>query len=328
MGYNLFAAVGEETTWATPATRNKFAKVMVGSQINHRATRQVSAKLSANVGADPEKVFDAGQQGEATIIVPSSYDDGFFLKVLKHLMGKVVTAGAGPYTQTFTRQVGSTPSGGAVPTAVSLSMELNYELPDAGPLEARLLAGARVKSGKFSWNAGEEITVEANLLGKEQTQVAKTGSPTYPDYDTYEMHFSQAAITINGTAFGAVCSGLEFTIDNGYEPRLRLGSVYTQAPLRKGKGDISGTIRLDWEASPSAKALWQAFKDNVANSVIVTLTSGSYSVVVTLPKCYFTAADLAPEEGQLQPVELPFIAIHDAMNTAVKIVYTTPNATV
>jgi hypothetical protein len=330
MPYGQFFAVGEETTWATPVTRNKFAKVMAGSEINPGADRSRSATLSANVGADPERSFDKAQWGEGKIIIPMSYDDGAGFKMLKHLLGVVSsTTGAGPYVHVLKRATGPPYAGGAVPTATSLSCELNYELPDAGPLQARLLAGARVVSGRFAWNAEEEIVVECDVLGKEQTQVIKTATPTYPDYDTYGATFGQAALSIDGTAYGAVCKGIDFSINNGTERRIRLGSPFTQAPLRRGVAQLSGTIRLDWEASPSAKALWQKFKDNTAAAIVVTLTGpGGYSIVTSLGKVFFTASTLSPEEGQLQSVEFPFEAYDVATDTAVKMTITTPNATI
>jgi hypothetical protein len=329
MPYGQFFAVVEETTWGTAPARTKFAKVMAGSGLHHRADRAKSSKLSANVGADPEGNFDKGQWGEGKIILPMSYDDGAGFKVLKHLIGSVpTTTGAGPYVHTFKRLVGPPFTGGVSPTATSLACELNYELPDAGPLQSRLLSGARVKSGRFSWSAGEEIVLDCDLFGKEVTQVIKTANPVYPDYETHEMKFSQAALKIGNVSYGAVCSGLDFTINNGYDTRIRLGSINTQAPLRKGVAELSGNLRIDWEASPSAKALWDGFKANTPGAIEVTLTSGAYSFVVTLGKCFFNASEMTPDEGQLQGVEFPFLAYDAGADTAVKIVATSPNSVV
>jgi hypothetical protein len=97
-----------------------------------------------------------------------SYDDGAGFKVLKHLLGNVAsTSGVGPYVHTLNRLVGPPFTGGAVPTAVALGCELDYELPDAGPLQSRLLSGARVASGTFAWNAGEEIVLDCDLIGRK-----------------------------------------------------------------------------------------------------------------------------------------------------------------
>ena len=329
MGYNQHAGVGEETTWGTIVARNKFAKVMEGSFLEHIADRDTSAKLSANIGADAETVFDRAQRGEGKLIIPASYDDGLFAKVLKHLMGLLATSGAGPYTHTFTRKVGPPFAAGAVSTATSLTVELNYEFPDAGPIEARLLAGAAVTRGMLSWNAGEELKIDADFMGKEVTQAVKSGALTFPDYDAYEMKYSQVGVAVDGVQFGSVISGFDLTIDNRTEQRIRLGSVTTQRPIRRGKAGISGTIRMDWEATPAAKTLWDKFKAKTASEVIVTLTGPTnYSMVVTMSNLQWTGSNASPEEGQLQSVEFPFIALHHSANTAVKIVLQNQTATV
>jgi len=330
MRYGEFSAVGEETPWGTPVTRDKFAKRLAGLFLHHRANRDKSAKLSANVGADPEGNFDKGQHGEGKMIIPVSYDDGLGFKYLKHLIGSVSSStGAGPYVHVLKRLCGAAATGGAVPTAVALSCELNYELPDAGPLQARLLSGARVMGGTFAWNAEEEIVLDCDMIGKEVTQVIKTASPVYPDYETYGATFAQATLSIDGTAYGAVCKGLDFTIGNGYETRIRLGNITTQAPLRRGVAELSGNIRLDWEATPSSKTLWDLFKANTPKAIVVTLTGPSgYSIVVSLGKCFFNVSNLLPEEGQLQSVEFPFLAYDVATETSVKVTITTPNATI
>jgi len=185
--------------------------------------------------------------------------------------------------------------------------------------------------GAFAFNAGEELILDLDVIGKEVTQVAKTASPTFPDYDANEMLWSQATLTVDGTAYGAVCSGLTFNLGNNYEKRHRLGSVYTQAPLRRGVSDLSGSLRIDWEATPSAKTLWDRFKSNTPVAIVVTATHPSgYSFVKTLPRVFFNASDLTPDEGQLQSTEFPFEAYNptSGATTAVQVVVTSPTATV
>jgi hypothetical protein len=105
-----------------------------------------------------------------------------------------------------------------------------------------------------------------------------------------------------------------------------LGSIFTRPWASRCRGAL-WDLRLDWELTPSSKTLWDAFKANTSTSIVVTLTSGSYSIVITLSKVFFNASELTPEEGQLQSVDFPFLAYHDATNTAVKIVITSPNST-
>jgi len=328
MPYNQFVGLGEETAAGTLVARTRFAKLMEGSGLNHRADRQVSAKLSANVGGDAESVFDKGQWGEGKVIIPASFDDLFGLTLLKHGMGLYAVSGAGPFTHTLTRKVGPPFAAGAIPTAQALSLEMNYELPDAS-LQARVSQACRVKGFRLAWNAGEEFVIDADVIGKEAAQAAKSGAPTFPDYDAYEMKFAQVGVSIAGVQYASVISGLEISVDNMHETRFRLGSVFTQPPLRRGKAAITGAIRMDWEATPSAKTLWDLWKAKTSTEIIVTITGPTnYSLVATMSNSQFLSGDNSPEEGQLQSLELPFQALHHATNTALKLVVQNQSATV
>lgn len=323
MPYNQFVGVGEQTVFDTSVTRTQFMKCHARSMANHKSDRQKSSILSSNVGADPEESFDRGQHGEATIIIPSSYDDRGNIKMMKHALGLLATSGAGPYLHTLTRKVGPPFAAGAVSTAVALSVELNYEFPDTN-FEAHLLTGGMVKSLKKSWTAGEEIKNEYVLIGKSVTKVAKSSSPTFPDRSNYAQRFSQCTVSIDGNAgHENVISGFEFTIDNGYETDFRLGSINTQTPVRRGVSTIAGTFSRKWTTgtTPTAKAIWDAFVANTAKAFIITLTGPTgYSETITLANVQLMGGDISPEEGQLQEATFPFEAYHDATNSAVKIV--------
>lgn len=330
MPYNQFVGVGEQTAFDTPVARTHFTKCHAGSMINPKADRQKSSILSANAGADPEESFDRGQHGGATIIIPSSYDDRANLKMYKHALGLLATSGpsGSVYTHLFTRKVGPPFAAGTVPTAVALSVELNYEFPDTS-FEAHLLTGGMVKSLKKSWAAGEEVKNEYTLIGKSATKGAKSSSPTFPDRANYAMKFSQCTVSIDGNAgHEGVISGFEFTIDNGYEVDMRLGSINTQQPVRRGVASIAGTFSRKWTTgtTPTAKAIWDAFVANTAKAFIITLTGPTgYSEVIRLANCSLMSGDISPEEGQLQEATFPFEAYHDATHTAVEI--TAQNAT-
>jgi hypothetical protein len=328
--YNQFVGVGEETVYGTSVARTHFAKCHAGSTLNHKPDRQTSSILSSNVGADPESSFDRVSHGEGKIILPSSYDDRANLKLMKHALGLLVTAGAGPYTHTNTRKVGPPFGAGTVSTAVAASVELNYELPDTN--KARLLTSGMVKSLKVSWQAGEEVKFEYDLIGQKVTQALASASPTYPDYANYLMKFAQVTVSIDGNAgHEGVISGFEFTIDNGYEVDGRLGDVNTKQPIRRGVSTIAGSFTRKWttDTTPTAKSIWDDFVANTAKAFIITLTGPSgYSQVWTLSNCQLTDGDLAPEEGQIQEVTFPFLAYHNATNSAVKCVTSNQTATI
>ena len=330
MAFNQFAAIAEETVWGTPVARTKFMKVHEGSSLEQTADREIATIMSGNIGADAEAQFDKGQRGEGKLVFPVSYDDVAGLTIIKHAFGLYAVTGAGPYTHTFTRKVGPPFAAGGTPTATSLSVELNYELPDTN-LQARLLEGAMVKTLSLGWEAESEIKAEAEFIGERMTQIAETVSPTYPVYDTYLQKFSQAGIKFDaGGEMASVVIGFNMKLDNGFQPLVTLGSVNTRQPRRRGKGQLSGTIKMLWDGTASqAATMWTKYVANTQTGMIVTLTGPTnYSWVLTIANAKYSASRLTPEEGQLQTVEFDFLALQDPTNSMVKLVASNQTATV
>jgi hypothetical protein len=247
MPVNQFLALGEETIWGIPVARTVFAKVHPGNAMDHEIDQTPSSIMAANLGGDAESMFIKGESGSGTIVVPTSFDDRLLLKLLKHAIGTVSSTTAGsPWTHTFTRS--QRIQGGAVPNAVGLSLETNFELPDAGPLQARLVEGSVVNTLELGWEAENEIKATCGILGEQMTQIQETASPSFPNYDTYLQKYSQAGLTVNfGGDFGPVVMGVNVKIDNKYETLFTLGSSTTRQPRRKGKAEISGTLKLLWD---------------------------------------------------------------------------------
>ncbi len=251
--YNGFLAVGEETQWGTPVARNKFAKIHVGNTLDHEIDQQPSSIIGANLGGDVESMFVKGESGSGTIIIPSSIDDGARMKILKHAFGAVSTTGSSPYTHVFTRFTGPPFPGGAVSNAMGLSVETNYQFPDGpptptGPLQARLIEGSLINTLEWGWQAEEECKTTATIIGEQMTQIQQTGSPTYPDLDTYIHKYSQVGIKVDsGGEASQVVLGVSLKIDNKYNTLMTLGSSTTRQPRRKGKGEVTGTLKILWD---------------------------------------------------------------------------------
>ena len=255
MPYNQFAAVGEEVNWGVPVARNKMARVHEGNALDHDIDQDVSSIMSSNVGGDAESMFVKGESGSGTIIIPSAFDDGFRLKIMKHGIGSVSTQAntpsAGYHTHTFMRRLGPPFIGGAVPNAMGLSLETNYELPDgtpASPLQARLVEGAVVNTLEWGWQAQEECKCAAGILGEQMTQIGETASPVFADLDNYLQKYSQAGIKIDGGGeLAPIVLGVSLKIENNFTTIFTLGSSTTRQPRRKGKAKITGTLKVLWD---------------------------------------------------------------------------------
>jgi hypothetical protein len=322
MGFNQYLALGEETTWGTSATRNKFAKTFEGSSLEHKVERAYSAANAGNIGADPEFVFEKAQWAEGNIVMPVAYDDPCFLRLLKYAMGVVTHTGSGPYAHTFKRSASETYAGLNQASGTSLSVELNSELPDTS-LEARLMKGALVTSMGLNLEAQGEFTANFGLMGLEAKQAAKTATPTYPNYDSYFSKWTQATLSIGGSDRTTVVKSFNFDMQQNFEKNICWGSSITKKPRRVGKASHSGSVSLSWEGTASAvKAIIDSYYLTQTACPLILAVTGptNYSFTMTLPKAYITNSEMDSPEGQMQTNKFDYICGHDSTDTAVKIV--------
>jgi hypothetical protein len=323
MGYNQYLATGEETTWGTAVTRNKFAKTFEGSSLEHKVERAYSGANAGNTGADPEFIYEKAQWAEGTIVMPVAYDDACIMRLLKHGIGGVATSGSGPYLHTFTRgNTGDVFAGLNQAAATSLSLELNSELPDTA-LAARLMKGAAVTSIGLSLEAQGEFTATFGVMGLEAKQAAKSASPTYPNYDLYLSKWTQATLSVGGTDRTTVVKGFSLDLQNNYEKVICWGSSNTKRPRRVGKSSISGSFTLSWESSASAvKAIIDSYYlSQTACPLILTVQGPTgYSWTMNLTKAFVVNSEMDSPEGQLQSNKFDFLCGNDATDTALKLV--------
>ncbi len=322
--YDQYASYGEETAWATGATPNKHTRVKPGARITPRIVRRPHVPLGQAVA---ERMFDEMESGEASLVIPAAYEG--LEKILKHIFGNVATTGAGPYTHTFTIKSAWPPNGGAV-SAQGMTIEGNHEFPDSS-LEARRLVGGLVNRADFNFNVNEDVDIATEWIGERVTQIVKTGAPTYPDLDTYLITPHQITFTIDGTAYETIAQGVSLSIAQNRAAVARLGSRYTARPVRTAaKIDVSGSLRLWWEAgTPSTKAIFDKFKSGATASIVITATGpSSRTAVLTLSKVVYMEDSVEMQEGERLPTEWSFACLHDATNTAAKLVLTNQQATV
>lgn len=331
MFYGQYIGAGEETTWATAVARTKFAPVFAGAVLAHRRPARPRSELNRR---DVTGHFYDAEFGDGSFAFPLSYDGGFLMKILKHTLGIAGVSGAGPYVHTYTVNDGPPYTGGSVATAHGLTLELHADLPDAGPLESWRMDGAAIQSLALSFQQNQELQGVVTPLGQKVTQVVKTAQATVDaamdDLDTYAVIPSQITLTVDGTSYSAVCDRVDLTINPNLAQIPRLGSVYIRQPRpAAGKRTVTGTLLLDWEATPSAKTLYDKFLSGATAIVVVTATGPSgRSLVATMSKVRILGDTPPVQEGGVLPVSLPFIAEYNATDSGpIKVVLTNQIAT-
>lgn len=317
-----YVAYGEETTWGTAATPNKFSRIKAGGRVVPVIRREPYMTLGR---ITQDRMIDRVESGEASLVFPFVYEG--IEKLLKHAFGEVATSGAGPYTHTF--KVASYPPTGGTVTAKGMTLSANYELPDSS-LEARRLIGGLVSSAELAFNVGEDVDIATEWVGKRVEQVAKTGTPSYPDLETYLVTTNQIAVTVDGNAYADLVRGVTLNIGFNRNVGAAFGSKYTERPWRSDRLSITGSLRMLWDTSPfTTKAIWDKLLSGASIAIVVTCTGpSSRTATLTIPKAVLLTDNLEMNEGERSPIEFGFECIDDATNSPAKLVVVNQTVTV
>lgn len=311
MGYNIFGGVAEQVAYITPVARTQFFRVYGDSDLVHRNPSEPRAHLSK---LDPDELFYKVNMGEGNLVIPGQYTG--MGKLMKHALGAVVDAGAGPsYTHTFTLTDGLPDYG--------LTAELHKGFSDVG-FESKIGTGMKVRTMNVKAQVNEETQFNFGLLGRKVDLGAVSGAPSFTDLDLHAVNPDQIAVTID--AASANVFGVEFTLDNNLrDDRAFLGDAYLAEPKRAaGKRKITGTISKEWDD----KTLYEKFISGATAALVITATGPTnYAMEITLNKIRFQDPTEETVEIDEIPQSLPFVAFLDATHTALKIVETNTTAT-
>lgn len=327
-GFNLFAGWGEEASgaWGTPVARAQFARFYPSSKPTHMRDSRPKGYIARR---DVEGEFVPPEFGTGKLIVPLVYSG--MGKLFKHLFGAVVDAGAGPsFTHTYTSSDDYPCTGGSGGNREALTMEWFYGIQESG-FESFLLYGGRATGWTLDFRQGEEVRLDSDWIGQQVVQAAKTGAPTFPDYDAHTVKPSQLSIQIDNVS--APIKGFNVVVN----PNLKtddseMPGQYIQAPYPGATPrEITGSIARDYintaDASDS-RTLYGKFKSGTLAKVVATCTGPTnHSLVFTLAKVRFTGETPEPTLGGQLPTNLPFRAEFDATDTIFKLVETNEVAT-
>jgi hypothetical protein len=195
--------------------------------INYLDTETISARHTLSVT----------KQGTKEVGGPVSFElaNVDLATLLTHMMGTVVTTGAGPYEHV------ATPG-----SLVGKSMSWQVGRPSSdGTVNPFDYAGCKVGSWTISADVGSIATMDLDLVGMTE---ATDGSLATASYDTAwePFVFTEASLTLAGSAIGTVRS-LSVTGDNAIERRVRLGSGTSKEPLQIGRRPYTGTVSMDFD---------------------------------------------------------------------------------
>jgi hypothetical protein len=159
-----------------------------------------------------------------------------------------------------------------------------------------------IVTGKFSIKAQDAARAGTTLFSA--TSAAATGLP----YDTFT-----GTITEGGSPIATV-TALDFTLDNQLEEAKVIGSssLYDLQPKR---AKITGTLTAFFTDG----SLLDKFLAETASSLVVSAAAGTKSLTFDFSNIKYTGGKVDVNTEGLLAIDLPFVALYHATDTALKI---------
>ncbi|MDX6481719.1 MAG: Phage tail tube protein [Gaiellaceae bacterium] len=225
--------------------------------------------------------------------------------LLNDLLGTVVTStlGGGGKQHAFALAT-DTPSPG-----------LSVEVYRRGA--AFLYADCKINKGSFHFKPTEEVTVDIEFIGREETRVSAS-TPTYATIRPVTCD-KITVLTVDGTTVDL--DELDVNVDNKMIVVPKLASLGGREPTRNAHREVTGRLMKDFEDAAAA-GIYDKFEKGALAALIVTcvgdVISGADSFTFTLaaPKIQFTGETPGTDGPAVRKHTAPFRAIHDTTANA------------
>ena len=185
--------------------------------------------------------------------------------LFSHMLGSVVTAGAGPYTHT------------ATPGDLSgKSLTVQVGRPDiGGTVQPFTYAGCKVASWELSCSVDELALVTLSMVGMSETTATALATASYTSGNAL-FSFTHGSLTVAGSSFPV--KEVSLSGDNGLDAeRFYLGQPTTSEPLEAALRDYSGSLTADFVSLDA----YNRFVNGTEAAMVLTFTRGSDSIAIT-----------------------------------------------
>lgn len=142
----------------------------------------------------------------------------------------------------------------------------------------------------------------AQSFGSTGTSLGSpTAASTNPPFDSFS-----GTIEEGGAPIGVI-SGIDFTLDNGMDPRYVVGSDETIRPSI-GRSNLTGTVTAWFENA----ALLDKFIGETETSIEVEFSDGTRTLTFEFPRVKYTGGDVPVQGDGGILITLPFQALRDS----------------
>ena len=309
-GYKSSCVLDFETTFgADPAAPAGLIMPINSSSLKAERTKNAASTITGN--RNPVQPFDGNLKVEGSVVVP--VDLIAFGHWLRAMFGAPTTSGEGPYVHTF-KVADSQPS-----------LVLENKFADAAAVIAYAkYNGCKVNSWAMSVGGDGELTSELAIVGSTET----VGATAY-DSDASAVTLSrlqnfQAALTEGGSSL-AIATAMDFTVGFGLDTeKYVIGGAGVLGDIPEGIMSVSGNLTALFQST----TLLNKAINSTESSLVVTFTSGTYSLAITFPEIQYgrSTPEISGPSGIL--ITLPWQGYYDnnADSTSVKVVLTNSQA--
>jgi hypothetical protein len=217
---NSFLRVGEESSWGTEqATTTQDIKV-ISSTLQVVQERERTTHLSVPTSGMQSGTFEGFRNAGGSIEIPAYYD-GIGVLIKAALGSLTTTGGSAPYTHTYT------------PASTLADSREDF-------------LGMKVNTMTISAEAGSEMTISFDLIGKDADARAANIVSDFPSHDEI-LHFEAGSLSL-GSSFAPTSLDIrsfELTLSNAIDRRNLLGSKLTGEPVFTDLREVTMSVTCD-----------------------------------------------------------------------------------
>lgn len=260
-GVSAQASYVSESVYGTLVTTTKFVEFLSEGLKNDGGTRILSNGLRAG-----RLAHHRSARGVVHIAGPIEMElpNVNVATWIKHMMGTVVTTGAGPYTHTYTPG-----------DLLGDSMTVQIGKPDvAGTVNPFTYGGVKIASWELAAEVDQYVKLTCNLVAKSETLA--TGLAT-ASYSASLSPFVFTGAVLSGAGAPTNVNSFTLRADNGLATREGTGSASIREPIATRR-EYGGSIQGDFDGTTK----YADFIAKTERALVATFTSGSDTLTATM----------------------------------------------
>lgn len=301
-GIDSYIGIGEEVAYGTRVAATAYLEHN-GESLSKRVNRVRSASIFSHqthsnrfkrsrISVEGDFSFDARYEGWELI--------------LKHLFGTVATSTPDATNASTVREHTFTPAS-RLPEGLTLEV-YRGETDDTNSF---WYVGCKIQSCRFSLSNDGILVVSPSIIGRDETEVAKTASPSFGTKEL--IVFNEATVDFGSRRLETRSFELTFTNPLDAE-RYFLGSRLRSEPERTGQIEVTGSLLLDFTSRHEYDDFVNATTRRlILNSVGPTIAGGqTYQFTLEVPVADLEEASLNAGDAGIVPQNITFRAYHDS----------------